>query len=200
MYVSLFFLYHRFVYISLFLKADKTEFLNYFYRKSMCIILAPLVANTTGFRINREDYKVAQLQNLILDFLTFCVEHHTYQIKNYIINKNLTKRILVLLKSKHQFLALCMSIIYHLSLLSLTHSIFLFLAALRFLRKTIYSFRKDETYYKYIIKSNLFQPVVDSLMTNGSRYNILNSAIVELFDFIRVVIYIFRNIETDSVI
>ena len=56
-----------------------------------------------------DDYRIAQLQNLILDFLSFCVEHHTYHIKNYIIHKDLLKRILVLLKSKHQFLALCKS-------------------------------------------------------------------------------------------
>ena len=58
-------------------------------------------------------------------------------------------------------------------------------AALRFLRKTLSL--KEETYNKYIIKSNLFAPVVDALKTNGARYNILNSAIIELFDFIRSV-------------
>jgi protein phosphatase-4 regulatory subunit 3 len=59
-------------------------------------------------------------------------------------------------------------------------------AALRFLRKTISL--KEETYNKYIVKSNLFEPLVEALKTNASRYNILNSAIVELFDFIRTVI------------
>ena len=54
-----------------------------------------------------EDFLVAQLQNLILDFLSFCVEHHTNHIKSYMVNKDLLKQILVLLKSKHQFLALC---------------------------------------------------------------------------------------------
>lgn len=54
-----------------------------------------------------EDFLIAQLQNLILDFLSFCVEHHTYHIKNYIVHRDLLKHILVLLKSKHQFLALC---------------------------------------------------------------------------------------------
>ena len=58
---------------------------------------------------------------------------------------------------------------------------------------------KEETYNKYIIKSNLFQPVVEALMTNGSRYNILNSAIIELFDFIRsediksLMVYVIEN-------
>lgn len=58
-------------------------------------------------------------------------------------------------------------------------------AALRFLRKAISL--KEETYNRHIIKANLFEPVVEALKTNGARYNILNSAIIELFDFIRSV-------------
>ncbi len=141
---------------------EKSEFLAYFYKKSMCVLLSPLMANTTGCYIHREDYRIAQLENLILDFLSFCVERHTYHIKNYIMHKDLLKRILVLLRSKHQFLAL---------------------SALRFLRKTLSL--KEETYNKYIVKANLFEYVVEALKSNGARYNILNSAIIELFDFIR---------------
>jgi len=128
----------------------------------MCVLLSPLMANTTNNHIHHEDYRIAQLENLILDFLSFCVERHTYHIKNYIMHKDLLKRILVLLRSKHQFLAL---------------------SALRFLRKTLSL--KEETYNKYIVKANLFEYVVEALKSNGSRYNILNSAIIELFDFIR---------------
>ena len=44
---------------------------------------------------------------LILELLTFCVEHHTYHIKTYIMNKDLLRRVLLLMNSKHTFLALC---------------------------------------------------------------------------------------------
>jgi len=54
-----------------------------------------------------DDFQTAQLSSLILELLTFCVEHHTYHIKNYIINKDLLRRVLVLLKSRHAFVALC---------------------------------------------------------------------------------------------
>lgn len=54
-----------------------------------------------------DDYQSAQLLSLILELLTFCVEHHTYHIKNYIISKDVLRRVLVLLKSRHSFLALC---------------------------------------------------------------------------------------------
>lgn len=59
-----------------------------------------------GDEVGREDYSSAQLLALILELLAFCVEHHTYHIKNYIVQRDLLKRILVLMKSKHTFLVL----------------------------------------------------------------------------------------------
>ena len=76
---------------------------------------------------------------------------------------DLLRRILVLVKSRHTFLKLC---------------------AVRFMRKIINL--KDEFYNRYIIKGNLFVPVVDALVSNYDRYNLLNSAILEMFEFIRV--------------
>lgn len=54
-----------------------------------------------------DDYQTAQLLSLILELLTFCIEHHSNHIKNYVLNKDLLRRVLILLKSKHAFLALC---------------------------------------------------------------------------------------------
>uniref|UniRef100_A0AAQ6A4X5 Serine/threonine-protein phosphatase 4 regulatory subunit 3 n=1 Tax=Amphiprion ocellaris TaxID=80972 RepID=A0AAQ6A4X5_AMPOC len=56
--------------------------------------------------------------------------------------------------------------------------------ALRFMRRIIGL--KDEYYNRYIIKGNLFEPVINALLDNGTRYNLLNSAIIELFEFIKV--------------
>lgn len=70
------------------------------------IILAPLLLNTISERPQTEDYQTAQLLGIVLDILSFCVEHHTYHIKNFIIQKDLLKRILVLMKSSHTFLVL----------------------------------------------------------------------------------------------
>lgn len=60
-----------------------------------------------------------------------------------------------------------------------------FLGALRFMRRIIGL--KDEFYNRYITKGNLFEPVINALLDNGTRYNLLNSAVIELFEFIRVV-------------
>ena len=46
---------------------------------------------------------------------------------------------------------------------------------------------KDEFYNRYIVKGQLFDPVICAFKENGQRYNLLNSAIVELFEFIRAV-------------
>ena len=37
-----------------------------------------------------------------------------------------------------------------------------------------------------LFQGNLFAPVVDALMSNYDRYNLLNSAILEMFEFIKV--------------
>lgn len=64
------------------------------------------VPNSSGVYF-ADNYQTAQLLALILELLTFCVEHHTYHIKNYIMNKDLLRRVLILMNSKHTFLALC---------------------------------------------------------------------------------------------
>ena len=45
---------------------------------------------------------------------------------------------------------------------------------------------KDEFYNRYITKGNLFAPVIDALILNKGRYNLLDSAILEMFEHIRV--------------
>ncbi|XP_013771985.1 serine/threonine-protein phosphatase 4 regulatory subunit 3A-like [Limulus polyphemus] len=143
-------------------KSEKTDFLNFFYKHCMHVLIAPVLANTAGDKPSKEDSQTAQLLGLIMELLTFCVEHHTYHIKNYILHKDLLRRILVLLKSKHTFLVLC---------------------AVRFMRKIIGL--KDEFYNRYIINGNLVAPVVDAFKRNNGRYNLLDSAILEMFEFIK---------------
>ncbi|KAL1376652.1 hypothetical protein pipiens_016775 [Culex pipiens pipiens] len=53
-----------------------------------------------------EDYHTVHLLGLVLEWLLFCIEHHNYHIKICIINKDLLRQILVLMKSPHTFLVL----------------------------------------------------------------------------------------------
>ena len=66
----------------------------------------PLINNTTNKDLLHDDPATVQLLNLVLELLSFCVEHHTFHAKNYIMNKDIVVRILVLMKSKHKYLAL----------------------------------------------------------------------------------------------
>ncbi|CAL8111627.1 unnamed protein product [Orchesella dallaii] len=143
-------------------KSEKADFLNLFYKQSMSLLIEPLLANTQGENPEKEDLQTAQLLWLILELLTFCVEHHSYHIKSYIINKDLVRKVLVLMKSRHTFLVL---------------------GALRLLRKVLAL--KDDLYNRYIIKGNLFGPVIDAFIKNKGRYNLLDSAIIEMFEFIK---------------
>ncbi|CAF1491852.1 unnamed protein product [Adineta ricciae] len=83
-------------------------------------------------------------------------------MRNFLYKKDLLRRVLVLLKSKHQYLQL---------------------SALRFFRKIIGL--RDEQYNLTIVVNNLFAPIVDAFKKNKRRYNLLNSAIIELFEYIR---------------
>lgn len=37
----------------------------------------------------------------------------------------------------------------------------------------------------YFIKNNILKPIIDAFVANGNRYNLLNSAVLELFEYIR---------------
>lgn len=57
--------------------------------------------------------------------------------------------------------------------------------ALRFMRKIIGL--KEEFYNRYIVKGCLFKPVIEAFRSNGNRYNLMNSAVIEMFEFIKMV-------------
>ncbi|XP_005369914.1 protein PPP4R3C-like [Microtus ochrogaster] len=149
---------------------ERREFMNYFYAHCIDNLAAPILSitgqNDSGnniINIYSDNDQNPQLLGVVLELLRFCLQNHTTYIKNYILSNNLLSRILVLMSSKHTFLVLC---------------------ALRFMRQMI-DF-KDEIYNLYIVRKNLFEPVINAFLRNGKRYNMLNSAIIELFEFIRV--------------
>ena len=148
-------------------KSEKTDFLNYFYKHCMHVLIAPVMASTCddkaiGRLASDQSGQSAQLLSIIIELLSFCVEHHAYHIRNYILHRDLLRRTLLLMNSKHTFLVL---------------------TALRFLRKIIGL--KDEFYNRHVIGQNLMAQVVERLLSNKGRYNLLDSAIVELFEFVR---------------
>ncbi|CAI9118989.1 OLC1v1020636C1 [Oldenlandia corymbosa var. corymbosa] len=98
----------------------------------------------------------------ICDLLCFCVLHHPYRIKcNFLLN-NVIDKVLLLTRRREKYLVV---------------------AAVRFIRTLIS--RNDEHLVNHIVKNDLLRPVVLAFVDNGSRYNLLNSAVLELFEYIR---------------
>ncbi|NXQ60976.1 P4R3A phosphatase, partial [Anthoscopus minutus] len=150
-------------------------FFNSFYTRCLPVLTAPLLANAAKghfflffFSLKTllflvDDYQTAQLLALILELLTFCVTRHKEHMRGYILHWDLLRRVLLLINSKHTFLAL---------------------GALHFLRKIISL--KDELYTHYIIQGNLLAPLVHALLQNGATSNLLHWAVLELFEFLRL--------------
>ena len=47
---------------------------------------------------------------------------------------------------------------------------------------------KDDFYNRYIVKCDLLKPVTEAFVANGlTKYNLFNSAVIELFEFILTV-------------
>ncbi|XP_007955243.1 serine/threonine-protein phosphatase 4 regulatory subunit 3-B-like [Orycteropus afer afer] len=105
-------------------ECEKDEFLNFFYKHCMCVLVEPILETTAEDKCEKDNI----------------VES----------NKNSPNN----------------------------------LGALRFMRRIVGL--QDEFYNCYIIKGNLFEPVIKAFLDNGSRYNILSSAIIELFECVRV--------------
>lgn len=46
---------------------------------------------------------------------------------------------------------------------------------------------KDETYNRHIINGDHMRALCEAFIANGNSYNLFNSAVIELFEYIRVV-------------
>ena len=141
---------------------DRTAFFSYFYKNCMHHLIAPLLAVTTDSRINPllDTVENTEILANIIQLLSFCVEQHTYHSRVYVINKNLLSRVVVLLTSRHSHLVLM---------------------TIRLVRKILGM--REEALNAYVIKNSLLQPIT-TLLTATPKYNMINSACLELFSFI----------------
>ncbi|KAI4334946.1 hypothetical protein L6164_013641 [Bauhinia variegata] len=116
----------------------------------------------TGRRVECCSGTKPEILSNICELLCFCVLHHPYRIKcNFLLN-NVIDKILLLTQRRERYLVV---------------------GAVRFVR-TILS-RHDEHLINHFVRNNLLKPIVDAFVANGNRYNLLNSAVLELFEYIR---------------
>ncbi|KAJ8573928.1 hypothetical protein K7X08_010439 [Anisodus acutangulus] len=98
----------------------------------------------------------------ICDLLCFCAVHHPYRIKCSFLLNNVVDKVLLLTRRREKYLVV---------------------AAVRFVRTLIS--RNDEYLMNHIAEKNLLKPIVNAFVANGDRYNLLNSSVLELFEYIR---------------
>ncbi|XP_052207459.1 uncharacterized protein LOC127811543 [Diospyros lotus] len=99
----------------------------------------------------------------ICELLGFCVLHHPYKIRHNFLLNNVIDKVLCLTNRREKYLVA---------------------AAVRFFR-TLVS-RNDEHLLNHIVRKNLLKPIIDTFVYNGNRNNLLTSAILELFEYIRM--------------
>ncbi|WOH07356.1 hypothetical protein DCAR_0726786 [Daucus carota subsp. sativus] len=117
------------------------------------------ISRSAGVQLNSAKPEI--LLN-ICDLLCFCVSHHPFRIKcNFLLN-NVIDKVLLLTRRREKYLVV---------------------AAVRFIRILIS--RNDDHLFNHIVKNNLLKPVIDVFVDNGSRYNLLNSAVLEFFEHVR---------------
>lgn len=111
-------------------------------------------------------------------------------MRSYTVQKNLLSSVLVYLQSRHHLLALCKKKRKIVLFLLYILNFFCFLAALRMCRRILNL--KDDLYFRYIRDRKIIDQIVNCFLSNGPRYNLLNSALIEFFEFIRTVKIIFN--------
>eukprot|EP01137_Pigoraptor_chileana_P021816 Opistho-2@85989 len=165
---------------------QKTEFLNLFYEECMPSLVAPVASAAVTYRkthkesgggdvegdggvapelfisIDMDKEDDANLISQVIDVLSYCILHHSYHIKNHIIRNHVAKDVVVMMRSKHSHLVL---------------------SAIRFLRTVIGM--RDEFYNRQIIKHSLLGPVMEVFVKHKDRYNLLNSAVLDLIVYVR---------------
>jgi protein phosphatase-4 regulatory subunit 3 len=140
---------------------EKDKFIDIFYEQHIKKLLDTVVASSSSTSPATTCAKPGTLM-LVLDLLCYCVTQHSYRIKYYILRNNVVEKVLRLLKRRERTVAT---------------------AALRFLRTCLAM--RDEFYNRYIVKNSLLEPVLAAYLENGQKYNLLNSAILELLEFLR---------------
>ena len=141
--------------------SDKDKLLDIFYDKHMDAVVARITLGKEDVTPDEKSVPPWALTKIV-DLLIFLVQNHQYRIKYYMLRNHVLQHVLHLTERKEKYVVV---------------------SAIRFLRACVSL--KDEFYNRYFIKMNAFDPVMKVFKINGDKYNLLNSSVLELIDFIR---------------
>ncbi|KAF9384342.1 Platinum sensitivity protein [Podila verticillata] len=139
---------------------DLDKFLDLFYLRFVEKLVSPMLELPED--VPSFDRKLSSLCENICQILTFIVRSHSFRSKYYVLSSGIVAKMCLLFKNRDQHLRLC---------------------ALRFFRTCIGL--NDDFYVRYLIKHNVAQHVVDLLLSTNNKNNLLNSACIEFFEYIR---------------
>ncbi|KAJ3033351.1 Platinum sensitivity protein, partial [Rhizophlyctis rosea] len=153
---------------------DAEEFLQVFYDSYIEGLLVPVVGLDGGVAlVELEDGQVVyplpttqtkpDVYNFVMEFISFAVRHHGFRAKYTMLGKrDILSKVALLLKAKDTYLRL---------------------TALRVIRTCVGT--KDEFYTRHLIKIDALEKVLGCLKDTKGKYNMINSAVLEMFEFIR---------------
>jgi len=134
---------------------ERSQFVHLFYQDFIQKMVDPVIKDSSDV--------LDTVKESAINMLSFCVQHHGYMSRTYLLGNNIIAKILKLVKYREK-----------------KH---LLLSIIRFMRSIVGV--KDDYYYRHIIKNNLMEPLIGIFKDNLQKYNLINSAILELLDFIR---------------
>lgn len=107
-------------------------------------------------------FQEVSLYSYLVEILTFFLRQHSMRSRHFVSSDNLTSRVAQLLQVRQKPLKL---------------------TALKFFRTAISL--QDQFYSQQILRTSSFGPIIDIVIETMPRDNLLNSACLEMFEFIR---------------
>lgn len=141
------------------------SFLEIFYNKfvnDLVEALAVGIDSKSNLNPDLPETVSARAKGAILELLCFCVQTHAYTVKYCMLRGNMVDRVIGLFQAPEKWLV-CSTV--------------------RFIRTLVGM--KEEFFDRTVIRSGALGDIVDVFFRNGDHNNLLNSTILELFDFIR---------------
>lgn len=136
-------------------------FLTRFYDRSATKLFKPLIDLEDSTDMNFA-VQQASMFSYLIEILSFFIRQHHRFSRYFVMNNNIVERVVHLIKSPEKYLRL---------------------VAIRFFRCLIGL--QEEFYIKQIIEKRILGPVLDVLIATMPRDNLLSSACLELFEYIK---------------
>lgn len=141
---------------------DRDQFLNMFYHHHLDRLLSPILIHTPEHTSKTLSDAMGVLIRNLIDLVGFLLMHHGTRARNHIVTYKILSRMNPLIGYVDKHVAL---------------------AAVRNLRLVISL--KDVVLNRVILKEHLVDRVVSLFLANASRYNLINSACLDLFNQIK---------------